>query len=236
MTENLLKTKHTPISIPSFLPTTTTSSSHKTPNQHTVHTTKEAHTQQQTNKKMKFTLNSSYPIDESIGQIPILTTEQLHGAYNGKRILIVGGTRGVGLGIAKTLAASEVNAAEITIVGRSETSAKKAIEEMTMMTTVSASKEEGKSSTTSSLSSPSNCNYILGDIGSVVKAKELVKKIQDHVKGTGHRYDCLIQTAAIFPNWDKNVSHHNEDSIEKCFAVAVVGRYFIYKNMDTFMY
>lgn len=64
------------------------------------------------------------PADDYIGNIPLLSTEQLVPHVKGKNALLVGGTRGVGMGTALALYRAGAN---VTIVGRSEHSGAKAI-------------------------------------------------------------------------------------------------------------
>lgn len=46
-------------------------------------------------------------------------------------------------------------------------------------------------------------------------------------------FDVLVQTAAVFPDWEGEALQ--ADGIEKCFAVAVVGRFILYSRMNEFM-
>jgi len=48
----------------------------------------------------------------------------------------------------------------------------------------------------------------------------------------GGRYDFVIVTAATFPDWERPL--RNAEGIDKCFAIAVVGRYIVYKNAYRF--
>ena len=62
------------------------------------------------------------PLDKTIGQLPVLNTTQLQEVFNEKRVLVVGGSRGVGRGVSLALAEA---GAHVSIVGRNERSAKK---------------------------------------------------------------------------------------------------------------
>jgi hypothetical protein len=154
------------------------------------------------------------PLDERIGKIPILSPEQLRESYTGKRVLIVGGTRGVGLGTAIAIAAA---GGDVTISSRSEKSGEIAL---------------GKLRAAGGGGSHS---FVKGDIGSVATANALVDEFEALVKAQTKPkgFDYLVVTAAVFPDWEE--SHQQEDGIDRCFAVAVVGRYIIYKNSRRFM-
>src|SRR3569832_1497574 len=69
----------------------------------------------------------SWPLDESIGVIETLSVEELRVMFQDKRVLIVGGTRGVGFGLAKAVAQA---GAKVTIVGRSHTSGENAVNQL----------------------------------------------------------------------------------------------------------
>ncbi len=43
------------------------------------------------------------------------------------------------------------------------------------------------------------------------------------------KFDYAVISAATFPDWTKPLQ--NEDGIDKSFAIAVVGRFIIYRNM-----
>ena len=57
------------------------------------------------------------PADDFIGKIPLLSTEDLMTHVKGKNALLIGGTRGVGMGTALALYRA---GAHVTIVGRSD--------------------------------------------------------------------------------------------------------------------
>jgi hypothetical protein len=67
------------------------------------------------------------PLDTRIVTLPILTPDELRHVYSGKRVLVIGGTRGVGLGTALAAAGA---GASVTIVGRSEKGGKRALERL----------------------------------------------------------------------------------------------------------
>lgn len=167
---------------------------------------------------------SRAPLDTRIGTLATLTPDELQHAYAGKRVLVIGGTRGVGLGTA--LAVASAGASVITIVGRSETSGKRALERLREVVAPE------KSATTGTI-----FEFVEGDVGSVKHAKALVDRLEEHVEQSQQEpkgFDFLVVTAAVFPNWQQE-SQQQEDGVDLCFAVAVVGRYIVYKNMARFM-
>ena len=147
--------------------------------------------------------------DASIGTIPILSQEQLTSVYANKSALILGGTKGIGFGIALTLAKA---GAHVTLVGRSETTGQGAIQKLKQH----------------ALSPDQRIRYQKGDIGTVQSTLSLVETL----KASDIRYDFLICSAGVFPDW---TSLRNEDGLEKSYAIAVVGRFLIYRNMHHFL-
>lgn len=150
------------------------------------------------------------PSDDEVGSIPELTYEQLvqYGKCKGKKALLVGGTRGVGLGTAVALAKA---GAHVTVVGRSEKSGAKAVQRI---------KQQAESLEVS---------FVPGDIGTVASTLVLV----DQLEKSGEKHDFLVVSAAIFPNPDH--PEPNEDGIEKAFAIGVVGRFLLYRNLHRFL-
>jgi NAD(P)-dependent dehydrogenase (short-subunit alcohol dehydrogenase family) len=121
------------------------------------------------------------------------------------------------------LAVARAGAAHVTIVGRSRASGQ-------------AAQDRIQQESTLSLSSASNAKiaFVAGDIGSLASSHQLVADLEEHVKQTGgNRFDFLVVTAAVFPDWSK--PHQQEDGIDQCFFIGTVGRYIIYKNMARFM-
>jgi hypothetical protein len=167
---------------------------------------------------------ASWPQDEVVGQIPAAASpDELRAFYGGKRVLIVGGTRGVGFGIARAVVGA---GGSVALVGRSAETARRALREL------NGGSDDGPRAT-----------FIRGDIGSIAGAKETVQRIVEAASqgsgdgdgGDDSRFDHLVVTAAIFPDWTGRRPHQQEDGIDSPFAVAVVGRYIIYKNMPKFL-
>jgi len=172
---------------------------------------------------MKLGMN---PIDPYLGQVipehETLSYDQLHalGVLKGKSVLIVGGTRGIGYGTA--LAVAKAGASVVTIVGRNDKNGLLAVAKI--RSEIGIEDDDPKSIP--------NITYRKGDVGTAASTKKLVKALQDD----SVRYDYLIVTAAVLtaPKF-RNPSPLNEDGIEKCFAIGVVGRFLLYRNATTFM-
>jgi NADPH:quinone reductase-like Zn-dependent oxidoreductase len=90
---------------------------------------------------------TAWPADPAIGKIPQAESpEELKPHYENKRVLVVGGTRGVGFAVAQACSRA---GAHVTIVGRSPQSAQHALKTL-----------------------GDNASFIQGDIGAVSNAKE----------------------------------------------------------------
>ena len=163
--------------------------------------------------------NSRY--DEEVGKITVVQSfEALAKTYEKKKVLIVGGTRGIGRGVAIAVAKA---GADVTVVGRSERSGR-AIVELLKYEVLSQENDIGKVV-------DQRINYIQGDIGSVKSAKACVASLAEYASEYG-KFDFLVVTAAIFPNWDNLM---NEDGLERSFGIAVVGRYIIFNSAELFL-
>lgn len=121
--------------------------------------------------------------------------------------LLLGGTRGVGFGTAQALAAA---GAHVTIVGRSKSSGSRAVHQI----------REYYSA---------RVDFLQGDVGTVCSALNIVKRLESRNK----RYDFAVVSAATFPDWSRPLQ--NDDGLDKSFAIAVVGRFLMYRNMHRFM-
>lgn len=99
---------------------------------------------------------TAWPADPAIGKIPqAKSPEELRPRYQNKRVLVVGGTRGVGFGLAQACSRA---GAHVTIVGRSLQSAQDALSAL-----------------------GDNASFIQGDIGTVASAKETVQRIEEFI-------------------------------------------------------
>lgn len=169
------------------------------------------------------------PPDPKIGRIEYLDLDGLRRRYENRRVLVIGGTRGVGYGTA--LAAAKAGA-HVTIVGRSEASGRRAVEAI-------------RAELSPTDASDGRAEFLQGDIGTVCGATALVdnlasaatNEVGEENDGTinndAKRYNYLVVTAAIFPDWSQPLL--NEDGIDRSVAVAVVGRSIVYRRMDEFM-
>ena len=101
--------------------------------------------------------------DTSIGLIPDLSIDELSPRVRNKMALIVGGTRGVGLGTALALFRA---GAEVTLVGRSEESGSAAVDWIQRQSDVAEYPLRGASLT-----------YMKGDIGTVSSSQGEVSSI-----------------------------------------------------------
>lgn len=152
------------------------------------------------------------PVDSSMGQLERLSAAQLESVYGGKRTLIVGGTRGVGRGIARAIVEA---GGDITLSGRSAATGAEAVAYL-----------KTKAKTPSQ-----RITFLAGDIGTQKSARALVKKLAEKARTEG-KYDYMVVTAAVFPDWNELL---NEDGLEKSQAIAVVGRYMLYRHMHLYL-
>lgn len=155
-----------------------------------------------------------WPVDPAIGQLAKLSEEELRSHYQDKRVLVIGGTRGVGLGVALVTAGA---GAHVTVVGRNPQNGELALEQL---------RATGGSG---------SMQFVQGDLGSVADSKELVEKLAQATASQADPpgFDYLVVTAATFPDWSR--SQTQQDGLNLPFAIAVVGRYIVYQNMDHFM-
>mmetsp|Transcript_12619 Transcript_12619/g.19465 ORF Transcript_12619/g.19465 Transcript_12619/m.19465 type:complete len:355 (-) Transcript_12619:57-1121(-) len=154
------------------------------------------------------------PADDFIGKIPLLSTEDLMTHVKGKNALLIGGTRGVGMGTALALYRA---GAHVTIVGRSDHSGAKAIASIQQL------------SPSTPTSTPGTINFVQGDIGTICTTMKLIEQLSASPKS----YDFAVVSAATFPDWTKPLQ--NDDGLDKSFAIAVVGRFLVYRNAHLFM-
>jgi len=147
-------------------------------------------------------------LDEKFGGINKLCHYDLVRHLAGKHALVVGGTRGIGMGTAKSLASCGVN---VTIVGRNSTAGNQVLNEMTVNTP-----------------SPLDCRFIQGDLSTVAGAFDVIEKI----KQTGLKYDYLVITVFTFPDW---TNMFTEEGLEKSIAIGILGRYIIFDHCHEFL-
>lgn len=143
-------------------------------------------------------------------QPQILTSLFFSVTHHSERALLIGGTRGIGFGTAQALVKA---GAHVTIVGRSKDTGSQAVSKLEEM----------------SGSGGSIVEFIPGDIGTICNAYDLIHKL--HSRDV--QYDYAVVTAATFPDWSRPLQ--NEDGMDHSFAIAVVGRFLMYRNMHRFM-
>ena len=168
--------------------------------------------------------------DTDIGRIPVLKSKaELQSIYKGKKVLIIGGTRGVGRGIALCVAKA---GADATVVGRSKKSGAAIVDLMQQKIREDrqAGVEAGENQSLMQHGAQI-IHYIQGDIGSVRTATACIKSLNEYASKHG-KFDYLIVTAAIFPYWNDLI---NEDGLERSFGITVIGRYLIYNNAELFL-
>ena len=151
------------------------------------------------------------PADEIIGNIPVLSQNELASIYAGKKALFIGGTRGVGYGTALAMAQA---GADVTLVGRREVSGAAALEKIRASTN----------------NENQRLDFVQGDLGSVQSTYELIETLESR----SERYDYLVVTAMTFPDWSAPTLM-NEDGFDQSFFIGVVGRFIIYRNMHRFL-
>lgn len=149
------------------------------------------------------------PVDETIPTLPKLSFAELRSVFKDKKVLIIGGTRGVGRGMSLTLAKA---GAHVTIVGRSKSSGEVILNEMNSQ---------------SGVTTQQMFEYVQGDLSTINSTFSLVNALTEITADHG-KFDCLVQTAAVFPDWSQMLTQ--EDGFDTSFAVAVVGRFLVYRN------
>jgi len=138
--------------------------------------------------------------------------ETLVEKLQGKRVLVVGGTKGIGMGAALVLGRV---GAHVTVVGSSESSCQKAVKEI-------------KDYVMSSSKRDSVITYYAGDLSTVLGAGSLVEKIVQ----SGVKYDHLIVTVGVSPDWKNPLT---SDGIDKSMATMVVARFVIWRSCLKFL-
>lgn len=139
-------------------------------------------------------LYKGVPIIKVTPNIALLSDSE---RLKGKRVVIVGGTRGVGLHIARKC---QECGAEIAIIGRDE----KTLQE--------ASSKLG------------NCKYIRFDITDFEHLPDLISQI-DLLFGSQHA-DCLVYNASLYLH-EHNVMEVTQDGFDRQFATNLKAPYFV---------
>jgi hypothetical protein len=151
----------------------------------------------------------SAPRDERVGQVAAAAhPAELAPRLAGRRLLVVGGTRGVGRGLA--LAAARAGAS-VTVAGRTAASAREAV---AMLETQRTDRAQAFASAA--------C-----DLGARASAARCLDELARRAAREG-KFDFVACTAAVFPDWHDPLQ---ADGLEKGHFVAVVGRYMLYRRL-----
>lgn len=155
------------------------------------------------------------PDDENL--LPFLSSQSSSSLLTArdKRVLVVGGTRGTGFGTAWSLV-TQAGAAHVTLVGRNATVGRHAVAALREQTSPEYSQ---------------TVEYLQGDIGTIQSTLTLIRQLIAKAT-TNARYDILVVSAGTFPDWQ---DLRNADGWEKSFAIAVIGRYLLYRHMAEYM-
>ena len=187
------------------------------------------------------------PSDPAVGQIlpertasaassALVQDGMATGMFQHKSILIIGGTRGVGYGLAVALAQAGAAAPlRITLVGRNAQTGQRAV--ATIRQQLQQTTQEARTAgTTTERGTSTHIEYLQGDLGSAASTQVLIARLQQPQQEHKQRYDYLIVTAAVLtaPPY-RNPVPLNHDGIEKCFGIGVVGRFLLYRQAHTFM-
>jgi NAD(P)-dependent dehydrogenase (short-subunit alcohol dehydrogenase family) len=146
----------------------------------------------------------SLPLDPTVGIVERVEPEILATRLHGKSALVVGGTRGIGRGIALTLAKAGAN---VQVVGRQGGEAV-----VKSMASVAPSKEQ-------------IFRFRSHDLMSVRGCSKLVNELHED----GHQFHFLIFTVGRWPDFG---TPNNEDGINKVFALDVVARFAILNGVS----
>jgi len=150
------------------------------------------------------------PLDD-MGPVDVLSVGELGTHLAGKSALVIGGTRGIGMGTAICLASCGVN---VTILGRNTVSGSQVVEKM----------KEAAAEYQHNV----NCKFIDGDFSTVKGAYEATQKVIKE----GVAYDILAVTIFMFPDWQ---NLYTVEGLEKVVATGVLGRYVIFKHCHEFL-
>ena len=161
--------------------------------------------------------------------IPLDKTE-----LQGKHILVIGGTRGTGWG---TALVSTRAGAHVTLVGRNAEVGHRSV---TALQQEAKHGQETRRRQQQKHQQQQFIRYIQGDIGSIESTLKLIRRLIARNTQSAHNqnntlqppFDMLVVSAGIFPDWG---DLRNADGWEKSYAIAVIGRYLLYRHMRQYM-
>lgn len=146
--------------------------------------------------------------------------KELQALFCGKHVLVVGGTKGIGSGIAVALAEA---GAHVHIVGRDEAAAGRVLDMMR-----SASSSSGKSSPEGAF------QFHRADLGSVQGCMQFVRKMTEAKScrssgGSPIKFDAVVMTLGAWPDWRHP---HTKDGYNKVLFLDVIARFIVFNQLS----
>jgi len=143
---------------------------------------------------------ASHPLDPLVGNVIDLPADELQSRLAGKRTLVVGGTKGIGRGIAINLARS---GADVDIVGRSKNAGIAVVDRM---------REIGKEQ--------QSFRVLNADLSTGKACADFV----DSLHKSGLMYDFVVMTIGVWPDWENPLT---TDGIDKVVAIDLRSRFMV---------
>ncbi|KAK3263265.1 hypothetical protein CYMTET_27922 [Cymbomonas tetramitiformis] len=159
------------------------------------------------------------PCDREIGSATECTPSELRQKFGNKSALVIGGTKGIGSGIALQLA--ESGCREIDIVGRDAVAGSKIVEKM--KETQHLLKLRGETSLQSSGGKDLRCDFTYADLSTVQGCKELVESL-----GEVNQYDIVVMSVGVWPDFRNPLT---PSGFHKVLFLDVVARYILLREL-----